>query len=454
MTVALTKTKVEQALSQSFEAVAAKLPGGHAVAEARKAAIGAFAALGLPHRRIEQWKWTDLRSALKEALAPAVGDTAGKASAAEINAALEELAGLDALRFVFVDGVHAPELSTAGMATGLELASLAAALRSGDRAADGLFRESATGQEAVIALNTAFMTDGAVIRVAKGARLDKPLLLVFARTATQGHLVTTRNVIEVGDGAHATVIEAHVALRGAAPGQANTLSDVAVGARARLAHVKVTLAGESASHLATWLATLGQAATYHAFQLTAATGLVRNNLFATFAGEGAKLDISGAFLGRGTEHVDTTLVVDHAVPGCESRELFKGVLTDRAHGIFQGKVIVRPDAQKSDGKQMAQVLMLSQDAEFDSKPELEIHADDVVCGHGSTAAEIDEDLLFYMRARGIPVSEARALLIESFIVQAIDRIEDERLRAALASMATRRLAGLTASQPQSRIASD
>ncbi len=124
------------------------------------------------------------------------------------------------------------------------------------------------------------------------------------------------------------------------------------------------------------------------------------------------------------------------------------MLTDRAHGIFQGKVIVRPDAQKSDGKQMAQVLMLSQDAEFDSKPELEIHADDVVCGHGSTAAEIDEDLLFYMRARGIPVAEARALLIESFIVDAIDKIEDERLRTALAGMATRRLATLSATQAQ------
>ena len=447
MTVALTRTKVELALSRSFEAVAAKLPGGRAVAEARKAAIGAFAALGLPHRRVEQWKWTDLRSALKEPLAPAVGDGA-RASATEIDAALEELSGLDALRVVFVDGVYAPELSTRAEAAGLEIVSLAAALKSGARTADGLFRESAVGQEAVIALNTAFMTDGAVVRLAAGTKLDKPLLLVFARAGKEGRLVTTRNVIEIGDGADATVIEAHVALSGAAPGQANTLSDVALGAGAHLAHVKVTLAGETASHLATWLATLGQAASYHAFQLTAATALVRNNLFATFAGEGGKLDISGAFLGRGAEHIDTTLVVDHAVPRCESRELFKGVLTDRAHGIFQGKVIVRPDAQKSDGKQMAQVLMLSQDAEFDSKPELEIHADDVVCGHGSTAAEIDEDLLFYMRARGIPVAEARALLIESFIVDAIDKIEDERLRTALAGMATRRLATLSATQAQ------
>ena len=128
-------------------------------------------------------------------------------------------------------------------------------------------------------------------------------------------------------------------------------------------------------------------------------------------------------------------MVDHAVPHCVSRELFKGVLDDRARGIFQGKVIVRPDAQKSDGKQMAQVLMLSPDAEFDSKPELEIYADDVVCGHGSTAAEIDEDLLFYCRSRGIPAAEARAMLIELFIGEALEKVEHEGLREAMAAIA-------------------
>lgn len=443
MTVTLTRTKVEQALSHSFEAVAGRLPGGRAVADARKAAIGAFAALGLPHRRIEQWKWTDLRSTLKEALAPAVS-AAPQASAAEIDAALEELATLDAYRMVFVDGLCVPELSSTGGVAGLEIGSLAAALKSGDRAADGLFRDNTPGQEAVIALNTAFMTDGAVVRLAAGVRLDRPLLLVFARAAREGRLVTTRNVIELGEGARATVVEAHVALGGSAPGQANTLSDVVLGDGAHLDHIKCTLAGETTSHLATWLATLGREAAYHAFQLTASTGLARNNVFAAFGGEGAKLDISGSFLGRGTEHIDSTLVVDHAVPHCESRELFKGVLADKAHGVFQGKVIVRPDAQKSDGKQMAQVLMLSEEAEFDSKPELEIHADDVVCGHGSTAAEIDEDQLFYMRARGIPLAEARALLIESFIVEAIDKVEEERLREALAGIAKRRLKRLSA----------
>jgi len=446
MTLAVTRTKAEQALSHNFEAVAARLPGGSAVAEARKAAIGAFAALGLPHRRIEQWKYTDLRSAVKEALPPAVRATV-QADPRDIDAALEGLAALDCHRVVFVDGTYAPGLSTPGVARGVEITSLATALAQRGHGADDLIRERAPGEDAVIALNTAYVTDGAVVRIAEGVQLDKPLLLVFAHSGPQARLVTTRNVITVDDHARGTLIEAHVALPGAVAGQANTLSEVSVGAAARLAHIKCTLAGEGASHLATWLATLRQAATYHAFQLTAGTGLVRNSVFATFEGEGAKLDISGAFLGRGAEHIDTTLVVDHKVPGCESRELFKGVLGDRARGVFQGKVIVRPDAQKSDGKQMAQALMLSEDAEFDSKPELEIHADDVVCGHGSTAAEPDEDLLFYMRSRGIALEEARALLIESFIGEAIDKVEDEGLRSALAGIAKERLAGLSAAYP-------
>jgi Fe-S cluster assembly protein SufD len=288
------------------------------------------------------------------------------------------------------------------------------------------------------------MTDGAVVRVASKAQLARPVLLVFARAGGPGRLVTTRNIVQVATGASATLIEAHVTLAGATEGQDNALSEVAVGDDAALTHIKVTLSGaERATHLSTWMVGLSAAATYRAFQLTAGTALVRNAMFVTFTGEGASVDLSGVFLGRRNEHIDTTLVVDHAVPGCISRELFKGVLADRARGVFQGKVIVRPNAQKTDGKQMAQVLMLSEEAEFDSKPELEIHADDVVCGHGSTSADIDEDLLFYMRARGIGLVEARALLIESFIGEAIDKVEDEAVRTAIAGIAKARLAPLS-----------
>ena len=263
------------------------------------------------------------------------------------------------------------------------------------------------------------------------------------RAGAEGRLVTTRNVLKLAAGARATIIEAHVSLAGAGPAQANTLTEVTLADGAHLAHAKVTLAGEAASHLGTAMVTLGAEAIYWSFQLTAGTQLARNTTFVDFRGEDAKLDVSGLFLGRGSEHIDTTLVVDHAVPACESRELFKGVLADRARGVFQGKVIVRPGAQKSDGKQMAQALMLSPDAEFDSKPELEIYADDVVCGHGSTAAELDEDMMFYMRARGIPPEEARELLIEGFIGEALDKIEDEAVREAFAAIAKGRLAQLS-----------
>jgi Fe-S cluster assembly protein SufD len=439
MTVAVSKTKAEQALTQQFETVAGRLPGDAAIGEARKAAIGEFAALGLPHRRIEAWKYTDLRNAIKEALPPVLaGDAA--ASRQEIDTALEGLAEIDAYRVVFVDGRYRAELSDVAGAKGLEVAPLAAALPK----SEGLVATVSPGQEAVVALNTAFMTDGALVRIADGVKLAKPLLLVFARAAKLPSLVTTRNIVRVGAGAGATLIEAYVTLPEATAGQTNTLSEVRLGDGAEIAHVKVTLEGAGATHLASWMTTLGADASYRAFQLTASTALVRNSLFALFQGEGSKVDISGGFLGCGAEHIDTTLVVDHAVPQCESRELFKGVLADRARGVFQGKVIVRPDAQKTDGKQMAQVLMLSEDAEFDSKPELEIHADDVVCGHGSTAAEIDTDLLFYLRARGIPLATARAMLIESFVGEALDKIEDEAVRAALTQMALSRLAGLSA----------
>jgi Fe-S cluster assembly protein SufD len=232
------------------------------------------------------------------------------------------------------------------------------------------------------------------------------------------------------------VIEAHVALPGAAADtQVNALTEVTVGKGATLHHAKVAVDEGKALHLSNCDVTLEADATYRNFQFSAGLGLARNGLNVIFEGEGSKLDLSGAYLARHSEHIDTTLVVDHAVPRCESRELFKGVIDDHGRGVFQGKIIVRPDAQKTDGKQMSQALMLSEDAEFDSKPELEIFADDVVCGHGTTAAELDADLLFYCRSRGIPEKEARALMIESFIGEAIEKVENEQLRDALMAYA-------------------
>jgi Fe-S cluster assembly protein SufD len=435
-TVTVLKTKSELGLSESYAAIADELPGGDGVRDVRERAIGRFEALGLPHRRIEAWKYTDLRNAMKEALPPDVGDET-PVTADDVAAALGPLAAVEADRVVFVNGAYRPDLSQLESLKDILGSPLSAALNDrSDGSAVDLLRLEGRDDDAVLALNTAYVTDGAVLGIAKGAKLERPLLIVFARAGAEPHLITTRNVISVGDGAEATIIEAFVTLPGAgAEGQHNAATEIGIGDGARVTHVKCTFDAGRATHLANWLVDVGGGADYRGFQFTAGLALARNQLAVTFKGEEAKIDLSGVFLARGTEHIDTTLVVDHAVPACESRELFKGVLEDEARGIFQGKVIVRPDAQKTDGKQMAQVLMLSPNAEFDSKPELEIYADDVVCGHGSTSADLDEDLLFYCRSRGIPEAEARALLIESFVGEALAKVEREDVREALTLVA-------------------
>lgn len=438
MNVAVMKTKAEQALSEAFETAAAKLPGSAAVKQARAHAIGRFSAAGLPHRRVEEWKYTDLRNSLKEAFRPALeNDVAGKTSVAELIVALGPLTDVDVHRIAFVNGHCCAALSDLQGAVGIEVKPLAGALEAApETIANGLVAIDGGERDSTMTLNTAFVTDGAVVDVAAGARLEKPLLIVFVRSGKDALATTVRNVITIGKGATATIIEAHVAVPGSThDAQVNALTEMSVGDGATVAHFKVAADHGKAVHLSNWNIALGRDATYRGFQYTSGQGLARNQIFATYKGEGGKLDLSGAFLARGGEHIDTTLVVDHAVPHCESRELFKGVLDGHARGIFQGKVIVRPNAQKTDGKQMAQALMLSPDAEFDSKPELEIYADDVVCGHGTTSAELDEDLLFYCMSRGIPEHEARALLIESFVGEALDKVEHEDLRSAFQAMA-------------------
>lgn len=433
MNVAVLKTKAEQALSEAFSSAAASLPGGPEIRKLRLDAIGRFGTLGLPNRRVEAWKYTDLRNQMKELLPPLA--TAAQVKPADVDEALGPLASLSAHRIVFVDGRYAPELSDL-IADGAVTAASLATLLNSDSAAAELLDASGRDDDAVVALNIAYAADGAVIDIAPLAALEKPVLLVFVRAAETPAFVATRNVVRVGEGAIAAIVEAHVTLAKAAHDyQLNSATKTVVGKGAKLAHVKCTLERGGGVHIANWLTEIGPDADYGAFQFTAGTGVARNQLAVSFAGEDAKIDLSGAFLGRDGEHIDTTLIVDHAVPKCTSRELFKGVLDDHARGVFQGKVIVRPDAQKSDGKQMAQVLMLSPDCEFDSKPELEIYADDVACGHGSTSADLDEDLIFYCRSRGIPEQEARALLIESFIGEALDKVEHEELRLALRDLA-------------------
>jgi Fe-S cluster assembly protein SufD len=219
--------------------------------------------------------------------------------------------------------------------------------------------------------------------------------------------------------------------------QINTALDLVVGRGAKVDHVKVTCEGDAALHVSTLNATVSEAAELRDFTFTLGGAVVRNQLFVACQGKGAQLSLAGVNLLRRRQHADTTLLLDHAIGGSSSRELFKSVLDDESHGVFQGKIIVRPDAQKTDARMMTRALLLSPTAEADNKPELEIFADDVQCGHGATAGALDESLKFYLMARGIPEREAEALLIQSFVGEAIEMISHEGVRADLMFAAVR-----------------
>lgn len=436
------RTAGERELLEAFASAARDLPGAGWVGEVRRTAIGWLEANGLPSRRVEAYKYTDLRERIKQAWRPAPGTGGHDLAVGALEAALGPMAAVQGPRFVFVDGVHARELSrTDGSGPAAELMALGALLSKAPAWLEGKFAAGRLGpNNAMTALNTAFMSDGVLIKVKASESLPAPVFVVSLRTGAEPRTAALRHVIAMEPGSSATVIEVHAALPGAADKSlASGLSDVSVADGATLTHIKCVL-DPDASHLSNTFAKVGARAGYRLFQMTAGPRLARNEINVELAGEGSKLDISGAFLGQGNAHLDTTLVVDHKVPDCQSRELFKGVLADRARGVFQGKIVVRPGALKTDGKQMARALLLSEDAEFDSKPELEIYADDVACGHGATAAALDEDLMFYCRSRGIPEAEARGLLIEAFIGEAIDKIEDGAIREAVMEISRRWLA--------------
>ena len=428
------RTKGEQGYLDMFEAAADALPGAREsfVSGLRRKAIEAYGRLGLPHRRIEAWKYTDLRSRLTDAY-PLLSPTGVALGEAELSKAIgSDFAALPAYRLVVVEGDLRGDLSDlSGLKTaGIEVVSLAQALEK-----PPAWLKKTLGQvnpredDPVVAVNTALMTGGVALRIAEGLTLDKPIHLIQLDGKGEDVSSLTRNVVVAEPGSFVMLLESYGSL-GMKGLQRNAVTEVVIKDKAAVNHVKLQLEAGDALHLTTWLVKIGADARYEAFQFSLGAALARNQIYAQFTGEGSQANISGAFLLRDRQHCDTTILVEHLVPHCGTRELLKAVLDEESRGVFQGKIVVARGAQKTDSKQMAQALLLSESAEFDSKPELEIFADDVVCGHGSTSGQIDEDLLFYLEARGIPEPEARALLIQAFVGEALERIEDERLREA------------------------
>ena len=426
--VAVVKTAAETALAQAFAQARDRLPGDDAIAARRDAAFDVFAKQGLPHRRIEEWKYTDLRALMREAKPLASPpDAATKARAKNAGRMLGDL---DARRLVFVDGAFVAELSDLrDLEAGLAVTSLAQALAAGDPVLTARLGKLAPASDVAVALNTALMGDGAVIHIAAGATIERPLHLLSV-VSDKPAATFTRSLIIIDHGARVMLIESHEGPSGS-DYQVNAALELFAGDGAHVDHVKVIGEGAGALHVSTLAAAIGAHARFNTFSFTAGGAVVRNQLFLKFDGEGTLAAIRGATLLRASQHADTTLIADHIARDCQSREMFKSVLDDDAHGVFQGRIIVRRHAQKTDAKMMTQALLLSERAEADNKPELEIFADDVQCGHGATAGALDEDLKFYLMTRGIPAAEAEAMLVQAFLGEAIDGIEHAGLREAL-----------------------
>jgi Fe-S cluster assembly protein SufD len=441
-TVAPMRTAAETALLERFATLKRALPGAGDVLRQREEAFALLESEGLPHRRVEDWKYTDLRALMREAPPPAEPP-----SSRDIEAALKLASPslIDAAKLTFINGHFIAKASDiARLPAGVSVVALNEALAKGDPALAQMGGIADARSNTAYALNTAFMADGAVIRVAGDIGAAKPLLLRFINHGKAAFATAPRVLVVVEDGASVTLVESHEGTDGLAY-QSNAVVEIVGGDRAQVTHVRLNREGEGALALSTLAVKLGAGADLKSLNVTAGSSVSRHQVFLTFAGEGATANVNGATMIKGEQHADTTLVVDHAVPACESRELFKTIIDGEATGVFQGKIIVRPDAQKTDGRMMSAAVLLSETGTMNNKPELEIFADDVQCAHGATCGALDDDLLFYLMARGLPRPEAEALMVQAFVGEALELVDNEELREALGNIAEGWLRGRTKS---------
>ena len=394
---------------ERYEGLIGRLPGDSAL---RAAAAAAFRAAGLPggtqQRRIEAWKYTSLRS---------VAETNFRRDASPRHEAETILAGLpllDAPRVVFVDGTLRGDLS-AMPATGFA--------RFAEQPDFGTL--SWPDREPMVALNTMLAADGAALHVPSGQDGGVVQLVSIATGDADFH---PRHSVRLAKGAKLTLVEISA---GQGAYFLNTVAEIHVAPGAHLTHIRLQDEAVTAFHVSTTYADIETGATYDSFTLNLGARLSRTEVHAQLTGAAAIVHLNAAQILAGSQHADFTSVVGHTAPGCISRQTVKNVLAGRSRGVFQGKIEVARAAQKTDGYQMNQALLLSPYAEVDSKPELEIFADDVKCSHGATVGELDAEQLFYLRSRGIPDAEARSILVRAFLAEALDAVVDDTIRGKL-----------------------
>jgi Fe-S cluster assembly protein SufD len=426
-----------EAFVASFEVAA---PDGPAWLQAlRKEAISAFAAEGFPTPRSEAWRYTNLAP-----IARTAWTTAPATAVALDRAAIERLSFpvFACSVFVFVNGRFEPALSTPrALAGGLEVGSLAAASIERPALVEPYLGRLARSEGApVAALNTALFADGAFVHLPANTVVDAPIHIVHLALPGGGPTAShPRTLVVAEHGSRATVIEDFVSL-GEARMLTNSVTEVFLGDAASIEHVSLQREGADAAHLAALRVRQSRDSRYTGHGISLGGTLTRNEIVAVLDGIGAECELNGFYVASGKEHVDNHTTIDHASPHGTSRETYKGVLDGEARGVFSGRVIVRPDAQKTSAQQTNKNLLLSRDAEVDSRPQLEILADDVKCSHGSTIGQLDEDALFYLRSRGIESVAAQALLMRAFATEITGRISIAPLRERIDELLLARLA--------------
>jgi Fe-S cluster assembly protein SufD len=404
MQTAITMTAAETALVDAYTAQIGELPGEGAVLSARDTLLADLRKQGLPTRRVESWHYTDLRALLRSV--PAVDPTAFAQRVDPLVAGSSVLAVLNG------------KADTKGAPAGVNVRSYADSLVEGVAAADLVERDA---DDAIGRINGSFVRDGFEIEVVEGTELEQPLELQLVQSAGQSH---TRFPVTFGANTKAVVIERHLSVS-AAPSLVTTVCDLILDEGAEITWIILQQQGDADSHLAQVNFDLGTNAKLRLFVINAGGKLVRQEVHGVTTGEGSDFKLRGINLLGGETHTDVTFTLGHDVPNTTSTEIIRNVLLGRAKGVFQGQIRVAPDAQKTDAKMACNTLLLSDDADFSAKPELEIFADDVQCGHGATVIDIDATHLFYLRARGIPENKARAMLVNAFVDEIVEELEDE-----------------------------
>ena len=401
----------------------------------REDAFARFCETGFPTTHDEDWRFTNVSPIAK---------TAFQLPAGTQQVSREALVAYDlpgaACQFVFVNGRFARELSSIRDLSGVRINGLADELSTNPAALEShLGRYLNLERDAFAALNTAFLNDGAYIHIAKGKVLEQPIHLLFVSTSADAPLMThPRNLIVAEDESQIAIVEDYVSLSGGTA-FCNTATELVAGESAVVSHYMLEREHTDAFNVSTLRIQQARSANVSTHSILLGGGLVRNNVHPVLAGEGGECLINGLFIGAGKQHLDNYMLVEHAQPHCESRQFYNGILDGHAHGVFHGRIIVHRDAQKTDAKQTNRNLLLSDDAQIDTKPQLEIYADDVKCTHGATIGQIEENALFYLRSRGIDEASARKLLLLAFANECLDRMKEDVVRSYLEGLINRHL---------------